>query len=39
MAQNEQPKYRVYTVVRRGRNDPFWLNIGVAYYYIATAWA
>jgi hypothetical protein len=33
MAQDQQPKYRVYTVIRRGRNDPFWLNIGVAYYH------
>lgn len=30
MAQ-DQPMYRVYTVIRRGRNEAFWLNIGVAY--------
>ncbi len=33
MAQDQQPKYRVYTVIKRGRNDPFWLNIGVAFYH------
>ena len=33
MAQDQQPKYRVYTVIRRGRNDPFWLHIGVAFYH------
>jgi hypothetical protein len=33
MAQEQKPMYRVYTVIRRGRNDPFWLNIGVAFYH------
>ena len=33
MAQEQQPMYRVYTVIRRGRNDSFWLNIGVAFYH------
>jgi hypothetical protein len=33
MAQDQQPMYRVYTVIRRGRNDAFWLNIGVAFYH------
>ena len=33
MAQDQQPMYRVYTVVRRGRNDTFWLNVGVAFYH------
>jgi hypothetical protein len=32
MAQ-DQPMYRVYTVIKRGRNDTFWLNIGVAFYH------
>ena len=32
MAQ-EQPMYRVYTVIRRGRNETFWLNIGAAFYH------
>lgn len=30
MAQ-DQPMYRVYTVIKRGRNDTFWFNIGVAF--------
>lgn len=33
MAQEQKPMYRVYTVIRRGRSDPFWLNIGVAFYH------
>jgi hypothetical protein len=33
MAQDQQPMYRVYTVIKRGRNDAFWLNIGVAFYH------
>ena len=33
MAQEQKPMFRVYTVIRRGRNDPFWLNIGVAFYH------
>jgi hypothetical protein len=32
MAQ-DNPMYRVYTIIRRGRNDSFWLNIGVAFYH------
>jgi hypothetical protein len=31
MAQDQQPTYRVYSVIRRGRGEGFWLNIGVAY--------
>lgn len=33
MAQDQQPMYRVYTVIKRGRNDAFWLNIGVAFFH------
>lgn len=32
MAQNQSPKFNVYTVEDRGDNeDPFWLKIGAAF--------
>ncbi|HEX8167169.1 MAG TPA: hypothetical protein VF601_15475 [Beijerinckiaceae bacterium] len=28
---NEQPGYRVYTVIERENEEPFWLNLGLAF--------
>jgi len=31
MANNQQPSYQAYTVVKREGQDDFWLNIGAAF--------